>query len=104
MASVNGTVEDLNSLRDSEAHPDVEFHVEFAGSGETRIYRTLREAAGAAVFIALSGKRIKIDCVCWSREGAKHLGGEMVERYDEDPEASVLARIVIRAEDIGRIL
>jgi hypothetical protein len=48
-----------------------------------------------------TGEPVNIDVIAWDRGDAKAWGIE--ESYDEDPDASVSQRIVVRAEDLGRI-
>lgn len=85
-------------------HKDVEFSVE-DGQGRERIFKTFDEAAGFAVSMAATGRPdVYLDVLVWSRAGAKAYGGDWgVEQYDEDPEASVFERLVIQADNQGRI-
>jgi hypothetical protein len=82
---------------------DVEFAVEDAG-GHERIFKTFDEACGFAVSLAASGRTVNLDVLVWSRAGARRFGGDdAVERYDEDPEASIFERVEIRVQSQGRI-
>lgn len=83
----------------ARTHRDVEYHV-----GD-QVFRSYDAAAGHAVTTALAnGARIAIDVVVWSRSGARAVfGDDGVERYDEDPDASVFQRIVVTAADQGRV-
>jgi hypothetical protein len=85
-------------------HKDVEYAVDDY-QGHERIFKTFEEAAAYAIVKAMSnGEKVEIDVLVWSRAGAKWLEGDIgVETHDEDPEASVHKRIVIRAEDQGRV-
>lgn len=88
-------------------HKDVEFAVERAGTMREQIYKTFDEAAATAIAIAIAastGEAVYLDVLIYSRAGAKWWGGnEAVEMYEGDPEASVSQRVVVRAEDQGRI-
>ncbi len=83
---------------------DVEFAVDDA-KGDQRIFYTFAEAAGFAVTIAAcTGQDSHLDVLVHSPEGAKAYGGDDgVDRYWEDPEASVFERLVIKADAIGRV-
>lgn len=74
-------------------------------SGKECIFDTPDEAAGFAVGLAAcTGKAVNLDVLCWTREAAiAYAGDHGSEVYDEDPEASIHERIVIRAESKGRI-
>lgn len=66
---------------------------------ETAVFTEADVAIVAAVTHALRTGKAEIDVVCWTREAALAYGGsDFVEQYDEDPEASVSDRIVIRVE------
>lgn len=84
---------------------DVEFHVGPEGIHGAEIFKSFNEACKKAIILSISsGNKILVDVVIWSRAGAKAWGGETaVEIYNEDPEASVHERIVIKAESQGRI-
>ena len=85
---------------------DLEFHVQYKnGKGDTKIFTSFDRAAAHAVQLSISnGEDAVIDVVAWSRSAAKAWGGDYgVEQYNEDPEASIHDRIVIKAEDQGRI-
>lgn len=87
----------------AKRHKDVEFSVDDASGGE-RIFKTFDEAAGFAVALAASGRKSSINILVYSRSGAKWLAGdEGVAEYEEDPDASVFRRIVIKADDQGRV-
>jgi hypothetical protein len=85
-------------------HKDVEFAVNDAG-GRERIFKTADEAAGFAITVAMArGKDVNVDVLIHSKAGARWYGGDdAAEQYDEDPDASVSDRIVVRAESIGRV-
>lgn len=87
----------------AKTHKDLEFHVD-TPSG-TKVVKNFNEATGLAVSLAAStGQEVKLDVVAWSRSAARHYAGDDgVQMYEEDPEASVFDRIVIRAESKGRI-
>lgn len=89
-----------------KSHPQVEFQVTPGTStGQPRTFRTFAEASEHAISSASAyGKAVNLDVLVWTRGGAKFWMGDWgVEVYDEDPDASVFQRIVIRAEDQGRI-
>jgi hypothetical protein len=87
----------------AKTHPDVEYAVEDA-SGQERIFKTFDEAAGFALGMAISRGESVIDVLIWSKAGARWYGGEdAVERYNEDPDASVFERFEIRVNAVGRV-
>lgn len=88
----------------TETHPDVEFAVTDEG-GQEHTFSDWDEAAGLAIGIALStGRRINLDVLIWSEEGADFYGGApAVDQFNEDPEASVFERIEITANNLGRV-
>lgn len=81
------------------AHKDLEFEV---GS---RSFKSVHEASSTAISIALStGEPVEIDVLTWSRAAAvAYAGADGGDQYDEDPEASVFDRIIVRAESLGRV-
>lgn len=86
-------------------HKDVEFAVENPLQGGEDVFKTFPEAAAHAIALAASrGETIALDVLIYSKAGARWWGGdEAVEMYAGDPEASVSQRVVVRAEDQGRI-
>lgn len=90
---------------------DVEFHVSPEGThfrpatSNTEVLKDFGEACRKAVVeAASSGRPVFIDVVIYSKVGAKAWGGDAaVEVYEDDPDASVHERIVVRADDQGRI-
>jgi hypothetical protein len=87
-------------------HKDLEFEVESARGGETRHgFKTFAEALGFAAAQSVSrGEAMHIDVLTWSRGAARAWGGDYgAEVYDEDPEASVHERIVVKVDSLGRI-
>lgn len=87
-------------------HKDVEFMVVGPHSVEDGYFDTASEAASVAVArsIGYGGEPVEINVLVSSKAGAKWYGGDYaVGVYEEDPEASVHERIVVRAESIGRI-
>ena len=90
-------------------HKDVEFAIDkpkgYATPPNEFIYKTFAEAAAQAISLASShGEEVNIDVLAWSEAGARWWGGDYaVEQYREDPEASIFERIVVRAENVGRI-
>ena len=87
-----------------KSHPQVEYAVDDA-SGRERIFKTFDEAAGFAVAVAVSGKEhVNLDVLIHNKSGARFYGGDdAVERYDEDPEASVFERFEITVNAVGRV-
>lgn len=87
------------------AHKDLEFAVAMAKAGGEKIYKTFAEACGFAVCIAVStGEDVNIDVLCWSRAAAIDWQGDAgADSYDEDPDASVFERIVVKADSQGRV-
>lgn len=89
----------------AQSHKDVEYRVNDA-SGKPRYFKSSNEAAGFAVSIAMAhGQDVNIDVLVHSPAGARWYRGSSdgVDEYNEDPEASVFDRIVVRAESVGRI-
>lgn len=87
----------------ADTHKDVEYHVEASG-GKAQVFKKYSEAATFAFTVASSRGSANLDVVVWSRAGAKFYGGdEAVERYDEDPEASVFDRFEITVNNVGRV-
>lgn len=84
-------------------HPDLEFHVD-VDSG-TAVRSSFDEAVALAVVRSVSnGTDVCVDVVCWSRAAAVAYAGDAGgSSYDEDPDASVFERIVVRAQSLGRI-
>jgi hypothetical protein len=87
-------------------HKDVEYAVDDA-SGRERIFKTASEASAFAISLAMShGNPVHIDVLVYSVKGAvwyRGPGGDGEEEYEEDPEASVFDRIIVKAEAIGRV-
>ena len=84
----------------AKRHKDLEFQLEDAG-GSTRTFKTFDEACGLA---ASTGREVTIDVLAWSKAAARVWAGDYgVEVYEEDPEASVHERIVIKADAQDRI-
>ena len=88
----------------AKTHKDVEYAVDDF-SGNERIFKKFDEAAGFAIAKAASrGEDVNLDVLVWSRAGAKwYQGDDGAEVYDEDPDASVFERIIVRANSIGRV-
>jgi hypothetical protein len=84
-------------------HKGLDYAVDDA-AGDQHVFHRFKEAAGFAVSLAASGREVHLDVLCYSVAGAAAWGGDdAVESYQEDPDCSVLERIVIRAESIGRV-
>jgi hypothetical protein len=87
----------------ARTHKDVEYAVEDA-SGQERVFKSFDEAAGFALSIGASRGHAALDVLVWSRAGARWYGGDdAVERYDEDPEASVFERFEIRVNPVESV-
>jgi hypothetical protein len=87
----------------SKSHKDVEFAVDDAGGRERR-FKKFDEAAGFAVAIASTGRKVNLDVLIHSKAGARAWGGDdAVEQYEEDPDASVSERIEIKVNIVGRV-
>jgi hypothetical protein len=84
---------------------DLEFHVNPEGSFDTKIFKNIKDASFHAISMAIShGQTMHIDVITWTRTAARKWAGDSgVEVYDEDPEASVHERIVVKAHSDGRI-
>lgn len=79
-------------------HNDVEYAV------DDNYYPSFEEASTAAMLKAVSCGEAIVDVLVYSEEGARHFGGEdAVERYQEDPEASVFERLEIKVNNVGRV-
>ena len=90
----------------ARTHKDVEFHVDKENRNvPSTIFSDFDKAAGLAVALAAnSGESVLIDVVIWSRNGAYSYGGDdAASQYDEDPDASVFDRVIVRAESQGRV-
>lgn len=92
----------------SKRHPGVEFEVEdpsLPDDHRTMFFHTFGEAASNAIVKAYAhGGPVYLDVIVLTEEGAEWVAGDDgVERYKEDPEASVFERIVIHADNQGRI-
>jgi hypothetical protein len=86
----------------ARTHKDVEYHVE--GLGRTQIFTDPRDAFVAVGDACVSRGEATLDVVIWSKAGAKAYGGDdAVERYEEDPEASVFERFEFRCNAVGRV-
>jgi hypothetical protein len=84
-------------------HADVEFAVDDAGGNE-RIFKDGKEAGAFAVQVAIARGEANIDVLVWSEEGARAYGGDdAVERYNEDPEASVFERYEVKVNFVGSV-
>jgi len=87
----------------TRTHDDVEFAVDDE-SGREHTFKTWNEAAGFALMVATSRGEADLDVLIWSEEGAAAWGGDdAVERYNEDPEASVFERFEIKVNAVGRV-
>ena len=87
----------------ARSHKDVNFEVTSPNRSNTS-YKTFAEAASSALMAAASSGSATLDIIVWSAAGARWLGGDdAVERYREDPEASVFERYQIKVNAQGRV-
>jgi hypothetical protein len=87
-------------------HRDVEFHVDMPNAGHTRaqVFGDFASAAAHAVNLAIGTGKARVDVCIWSEAGAKAFAGaDGIERYREDPDASVFERIEISVNVVGRV-
>ena len=84
---------------------DLEFHVSDEGDTAATIFHNFDKAAGFAVSRSVStGLTVHVDVVTWTKTAARRWGGDAaVEVFEEDPEASVHERIVIKASALGKV-
>ena len=78
-----------------------EWHLGPTPVGDFVFCDPLNAATGAVARAARTGDPVTLDVCCRSQDAADAIGEG--ESYAEDPEASVTARIVIRAEYQGRV-
>jgi hypothetical protein len=88
-----------------QIHRDLEFHVEGPRERDTFVTRRFPEAAAEAVARSVAyGAKITLDVVAFSPAAARAWGGdELYQLAREDPELSVLERIVIHADSRGHV-
>lgn len=90
-----------------KTHRDVEFMVDDpSGSSSGMYFKSPDEAAGNAIARAMShGGEVYIDVLVSSAAGARWYRGnsEGEDEYEDDPDASVFERIVVRADSQGRV-
>lgn len=85
----------------TEEHQDVEYVVE--ADGAERSFNSFPEALTFAFSVALEESDVTLDVLVYSEEGAEAFGGDdAVDRYREDPDASVFQRYRVRVSDLGR--
>ena len=85
---------------------DLEFQVSEAHHlGQNTTFKSFEKACSHAISLACSrGEEVQIDVLTWTKTAARAWGGDAaVEVFEEDPEASVHERIIIKAESHGRI-
>lgn len=89
-------------MKRASRHKDVEFAVDDA-SGHERVFKTAAEAAAFAIALAVSdGEGHAINVLVHSEAGARWYRG--TGDWDEDDlEASVFERIIVKAEAIGHV-
>lgn len=87
-----------STMARAKSHKDVEFEI------GAKHFKKWAEAASFALALAGTGQAVTLDVLVWSRAGARWWGGEHgVERYKEDPEASVFERLLVRVDNQGRV-
>jgi hypothetical protein len=86
-----------------ESHGAVEFVV--AGAGRPSSYfSTFKEASAKAVEVAAANGDAVLDVIIHSEAGARWWGGDAaVDRYKDDPEASVFDRYIVTINYQGTI-
>jgi len=87
-------------------HKDVEYFVDYGRGGDygERAHLTAAEAAEAVVAQCMAHGEAVLDVVIFSEKGARAYGGDdAVERYREDPEASVFERFEFKCNAVGRV-
>jgi hypothetical protein len=83
-------------------HPDVEFVVSTDGVEQT--FRSFDKALTYAFSVGLGAGEVTVDVLIYSEEGAEWYGGDdAVERYQDDPDASVFNRYKLHVADLGLI-
>ena len=88
----------------AKTHKDLEFQLEDQ-DGRPQTFKSFEEASAAAVAIAAgTGSPVNIDVLTLSKAAARACAVDyVVEVFEEDPEASVHERIVVKAESQGRV-
>jgi len=88
----------------ARTHKDVEFAVA-DNRGEEHLFKTFDEAVAFAAGLALTTTvRIELDVLVSSRAGAVWWGGlDGGKDYDEDPDASVFDRLLVKVTSQGRV-
>lgn len=87
-----------------KTHKDVEYAVARDDRHEEEIFKNPTEALAAAAQIAMMTGASVLDVLIFSEAGARfHGGDDAVERFREDPEASVFERFTFKANAVGRV-
>lgn len=88
----------------ARSHPDVELAVD-DNRGKEHVFKTFEEAAAFAAGLALTTTvRIELDVLVSSRAGAVWwAGSDGGKDYDEDPEASIFDRLLVKVTSQGRV-
>lgn len=94
-----------------KTHKDVEYMVERgidAGPGQrasdARYFKSGEEALAAAAMTAMSTGESTLGVLVHSEAGARfHGGDDAVERYREDPDASVFEQFEFRVNAVGMV-
>lgn len=86
----------------STTHPELEYAVD--GDTGERVFDNFKDAAAFALSLACSRGEVNLDVLVWGVNGARAYGGDSaVERYLEDPEASVFERFEISVNCAGSV-
>lgn len=77
----------------------IEYHV------QDKVFTDVAEGAAYAVVMSIRhGQPVNLDIVVYNEEDAQRYGGDdAVEKYREDPDASVFERFTVKAESVGRV-
>jgi len=85
-------------------HDGVEYQVEGGQEANPKYFDDPKEAAQAVFNNLISSGRATLDVLVYSEDGAKaHGGDDAVERYREDPDASVFERFEFSCNHVGRV-
>ena len=80
----------------ARTHKDVEYVVSDHAGNCIDTVRDPEKAMVVALAAAIVRGESTLDVLVWSEAGARSLGGDSLERYREDPDASVFERFEIK--------
>ncbi len=87
-----------------KTHPQVEYHVDGGQSDAPFITGYADRAMVVALDYAIARGTAVLDVCIFTEAGARAFGGDdAVERYREDPDASVFERYEITVNNAGRV-